>query len=231
LSASATSDDDEASSSRTTHSRVGVLIVTDVRLYRHELAGTLRRHQTIRVLGTAGDVDEALGWARSHSPEVIIVDMVMRNGTPTVRALAEGIPQAGVLALAVPESENEVIACVEAGAAGCVPREAPLEEVISAVESIARGEAPCSPRMTVALLKRVRERAAVPPDGPEARLTAREREVLGLVEQGLSNKQIALSLNIETATVKNHVHRILEKLKVTRRGEAAAAFRRGTGRN
>jgi two-component system nitrate/nitrite response regulator NarL len=229
LSASATSDDDEASSPRTAHSRVGVLIVTDVRLYRDELAGILRRHQTIRVLGTACDVDEALGWARSHSPEVIIVDMVMRNGTPTVRALAEGIPQAGVLALAVPESENEVISCVEAGAAGCVPREAPLEEVISAVESIARGEAPCSPRMTVALFKRVRDLAAGRSGALDARLTRREREILDLVGQGLSNKQIAATLTIQPATVKNHVHRILEKLKVTRRGEAAAAFRRAGG--
>jgi two-component system nitrate/nitrite response regulator NarL len=228
LSASVIQNDDGAAPLGTTAGSVGVLIVADIRLHRDGLAESLRRHQTIDVLGTAADVDDALARAESLSPDVILVDMVMRDGVRTVSALALEAPEVKILALAVPEAEQEVIACVEAGAAGCVTREAPLEAVISALESLARGEAPCSPLMAAAIFKRVRELAAGRPEGLEERLTPREREILELVDEGLSNKQIAESLCIEIATVKNHVHSILEKLHVTRRGEAAAAVRHGT---
>ena len=228
MSASATQNDDGAAPLGTMAGSVGVLIVADIRLHRDGLAETLRRHQAIDVLGTAADVDDALARAGSLSPDVILVDMVMRDGVRTVSTLALEVPKAKILAVAVPEAEEEVIACVEAGAAGCVTREAPLEDVISALGSLARGEAPCSPLMAAAIFKRVQELAAGRPEDLEERLTPREREILGLIDEGLSNKQIAESLCIEIATVKNHVHSILEKLHVTRRGEAAAAVRHGT---
>jgi DNA-binding NarL/FixJ family response regulator len=155
--------------------------------------------------------------------------MAMRDGMRTVRALAEEAPGARVLALAVSESDEEVVACVEAGAAGCLTREASLEEAVSAVEGTARGEAPCSPRMTAAVFKRVQALSAGRLD-LEDQLTARERQIVALIDEGLSNKEIAQSLCIETCTVKNHVHSILEKLHVARRGEAAAAVRHGIAR-
>jgi two-component system, NarL family, nitrate/nitrite response regulator NarL len=229
MTASATSDGDAVAPANS-ESPVGVLVVADIRLHRDGLAEILRRQQTIRALGTAADADEAVAQARSLSPQVILVDMVMRDDAMrTVGTLAREVPEARILALAVPEAEEEVIACVEAGAAGCVTRGASLEEVVSAVEGIARGEAPCSPLMTAAIFKRIRELAVGRPEGLEERLTPREQEILSLIDEGLSNKQIAQSLCIETATVKNHVHSILEKLHVTRRGEAAAAVRHRIG--
>jgi two-component system nitrate/nitrite response regulator NarL len=226
LTASSTLDDDGADPTPVVESTIGVLVVADIRLHRDGLADTLRRQQAIRVLGAAADPENALTMARSLSPDVVLVDMVMPDAMRTVRALAQDVPEARILALAVPETEKEMIACVEAGATGCMMREASLEQVVSAVEGIARGESPCSPRMAAVVFERVR---AVAPGGTEARLTPREEEIVGLIDEGLSNKQIAERLCIETPTVKNHIHSILEKLHVARRGEAAAAVRHRSG--
>ena len=230
MSVSATQNDDGAAPPRTAECSVGVLIVADIRLHRDGLAETLQGQEAIDVLGTAAGVDDALARARSLSPDVILVDMLMGGRVQTVSALAQEVPDARILALAMSEAEEEVIACVEAGAAGCVTREASLEQVVSAVQGIVHGDAPCSPRASAALFKRVRVLAAeTRPEGLEERLTPREREIVRLIDAGSSNKQIAEVLCIETATVKNHVHSILEKLHVSRRGEAAAAVRNRWG--
>jgi two-component system nitrate/nitrite response regulator NarL len=225
LAASSTSVEDDAALPLSAESAIAVLIVTDVRLHRDGLAETLQRQPTVRVLGTAARPDDAMAQARSLVPDVILVDMVMRDDLQVVRALARDLPEARILALSVNETEEEVISCVEAGAAGCVAREASLDEVLAALEAIARGEVLCSPLMTAAVFKRVRALAGGRLGGLGSPLTPRELEIVALIDEGLSNKQIACMLSIETATVKNHIHNILEKLHVTRRGEAAAAVR------
>jgi two-component system, NarL family, nitrate/nitrite response regulator NarL len=107
-----------------------------------------------------------------------------------------------------------------------VTREASAEHVAEAVWRAANDELACSPRVAASLLRHVRELAALrPPDAAGPGLTPREREIVGLIDEGLSNKQIASRLCIELPTVKNHVHNILEKLHVSRRGEAVARLR------
>jgi DNA-binding NarL/FixJ family response regulator len=107
-----------------------------------------------------------------------------------------------------------------------VSREGSLEDLISALDSVSRGELLCPPRIAAGLRRRVAALAAArAPVGPRGHLTRREAEVAGLIDAGLSNKQIAQRLCIEVPTVKNHVHNILEKLQVHRRGEAAAMLR------
>src|SRR5262249_35072326 len=134
---------------------------------------------------------------------------------------------ARIVALAAPEAESEVLACAEAGVSSFVPRDASLDELVNAVECVARGGAVCSPRTTAILLHRIATmtRGLDSTRGLE-RLTAREQEIMCLLASGRSNKEIARELGIETTTTKNHVHNILEKLKVRRRGEAAAFWRR-----
>jgi two-component system, NarL family, nitrate/nitrite response regulator NarL len=131
-----------------------------------------------------------------------------------------------VLALTVPNRETEILAFAEAGIAGFVTLEASVAELVEAIESVARGEALCSPSVAAALLRRLaslaHSRTSADPTGP---LTAREREILALIDEGLSNKQIAQRLRIELPTVKNHVHHILVKLGADRRAEAAALVR------
>jgi len=157
---------------------------------------------------------------------VVLLDTAIPDNVWIVRALVAAVPGPKVVALAVPEVEREVLACAEAGVAGYVTREGSVEDLVAAVESVARGEMVISPRMAATLLQRVATLALEQsPAAIEARLTTREVEILDLIDQGLSNKEIARRLTIELSTVKNHVHNILEKLNVTRRGEAAARAR------
>ncbi len=140
-----------------------------------------------------------------------------------------------MLAINVLSREREVIACAEAGVACCLTAEASIDDLVAAIGSVARGEAPCSPWTAAVLLRRVaslaRERRAPVgthvAEAPRPRLTTRELEIVELVDQGLSNKQIAQQLHIELPTVKNHMHRILDKLGVRRRAEAAELVRSG----
>jgi DNA-binding NarL/FixJ family response regulator len=119
------------------------------------------------------------------------------------------------------------MACVECGVVGFVPRDASLSDLVSTIESALCGEANVSPRLAASLMRRLasiaRQRS---PAAVATHLTQREQEILAMLGEGLSNKQIAARLIIEVATVKNHVHNILSKTKLNRRSEAAALLRR-----
>jgi DNA-binding NarL/FixJ family response regulator len=160
-----------------------------------------------------------------HRPEVGLLDLLTAEGLPALRVLVEMASETRFVVLAVPELEQAIMECVEAGIAGFVTRDGSIDELVAAIESVARGEALCSPRMVATLLRRVAALAAASRGPAVARLTLREQQVASLLGEGLSNKEIAARLCIELPTVKNHVHHILEKLGVSRRGEAAARLR------
>lgn len=205
---------------------IDVLVVADIPLYREGMVRALGHGRRVHVLGAATSSEEALSRVRDLQPEVILVDVAMNDGFDTVRAIGEATPEAKVVALAVSDTEADVIACAEAGVWGYVPRDGTLDDLEAVVESVARGESLCSPRIAASLLRRVGALAAElrgPP--PVTSLTARELEVAALLDQGLSNKEIAQRLSIAVPTVKNHVHSILDKLHVNRRTEAAARLK------
>jgi DNA-binding NarL/FixJ family response regulator len=130
-----------------------------------------------------------------------------------------------VVGIAVPDGEDDVIACAEAGLSGYVTRTDSIAATVEAIESVARGELVTTPRMAAALLQRVRNLATSAPAPGAVRLTPREREIADLLGDGHSNKAIAQRLHIEPTTVKNHVHNILAKLGVSRRADAAQRLR------
>lgn len=205
---------------------ISVLIVAEIRLYREGLAEMLGAEPGIEIVGTAAGADAAVRMLRSLAPDIVLLDMAIPDNAWLVRALVAAVPGTRVVALAVPEIGREVLACAEAGVAGYVTRDASIEDVVAAVESAARGEVLCSPRIVATLFERIATLALErSPASIESRLTSRELEILDLIDQGLSNKEIARRLTIELSTVKNHVHNILEKLNVSRRGEAAARHR------
>jgi two-component system nitrate/nitrite response regulator NarL len=209
---------------------VTVVIVDDMRLYGEALAGLLRREDWIESVATAADADEALAHLGVRSPVVVLLNMAMAGSICILGALARAAPRAGVVALGVSETEDEVIACAEAGVAGYLLRRESLDDLKAIVQSVARGETICSPQVAATLLRRVATLAAERQTATgTAQLTAREREVLELIDEGLSNRDIGRRLFIEVRTVKNHVHNILEKLQVHRRGEAAARMRAADG--
>lgn len=205
---------------------IRVVIVCDVRLYIEGVALLLGGHTNLEVVGLVSDRREASRAMLDSHPDVVLVDVAMPHGLVTVRELIDSDPTARIVALAISDSEPEVFACVEAGAAGYVPRAATVAELIATVESVARGEAMIPPRMVASILRRVKALAGSHPSGlARAPLTSRELEIVNLLTSGLSNKHIASRLNIELSTVKNHVHNILEKLRVHRRGDIAREVR------
>jgi two-component system, NarL family, nitrate/nitrite response regulator NarL len=204
-----------------------VLVCSPVRLYADGLAAVLRVTEGIEVAGCARNAAGCLRQAGELRPDVVLVDMQLDQAGRLIRALLDDVPSLEVVALAVPEVEGAVVACAEAGVAACVTRDESLEALVSTLSHVVRGESLCSPSTARFLLRRVRTLACRVPDGPDhTRLTSREQDVLRLLEEGLSNKQIAQCLCIELSTVKNHVHSILAKLEVHGRAEAVAAHRR-----
>jgi two-component system nitrate/nitrite response regulator NarL len=206
---------------------ITVLIIADTRIYRDGLAGALAAREEIDVIGAACGGDEALELMLVETPVVVLCDAASGSGPAIVRAVSAG-RRAFVVALGVVEDEHDVVALAEAGANGFVTRDASLDDLVRIVVRVADGVAACTPRIAAVLLGRV---AALAAERPEVvrrdlpRLTARELEIVHLIGDDLSNKEIAGRLHIELSTVKNHVHNVLDKLQVRRRADAVARVR------
>ena len=205
---------------------IRALVVSDIRLYREGLAAALSAGGRCEVVATAPTGFAALEATEAHRPDVVLLDLALVDAGDAVAHLAAVDPPVKVVALGVREVPSEVIALAEAGVAGYVTRDATLEELVDVVESVARGEMVCSPRIAALLLHRVAAARGRDPRDNDLRLTPRENEIVALIDEGLSNKQIGQRLSIEVATVKNHVHSILDKLGVEGRAAAAAHVRR-----
>ena len=202
-----------------------VLLVSDQPLYRDGVARTLRDAQEITVAGTADGAEQALELVCLLEPEIVLLDMGMPQAFDVARQIAQSTRRTRVVALSIREEDSEVIACAEVGIAGYVPRDGTASEAIDVICAVARGEARCSPRIVGSLLRRIAALTAALQNGGQggvpAGLTAREAEILALLQQGLPNKIISRRLGIELATVKNHVHSIFGKLGLRSRAEAA----------
>lgn len=203
-----------------------VVVVSDIRLYREALAELLPRHG-IEVVGLAASADEGWGLVKESEPEILLID----SGTPAGRSLtaqvSESPVECEVVAIGLSESESDVIAWARVGVSAFVTRNSPFEEFVSTLKQVASSGWRASPK-TVRLLLRHMARRARRSDSSDSHglLTAREHQVAHLIVRGLSNKAIAKELDISVATVKNHVHSVLQKLNCTRRGQAAARLRR-----
>lgn len=205
-----------------------VAVVSRVRLYREGLVLLLSTRCGIEVAGAAGDGPEAVELIAATRPMVAIVDAALVTGTDLLPSLRRDHPPIRVIAFGVRDDPAEIIACAEAGVAGYVSSEAGAADLIAVLDAVERDELSCTPFVAGTLLRRVTELSAGGPlpSKPDDRarpdaslLTSREAEVMALVEQGLMNKQIARRLGISLSTVKNHVHRILQKQAVFSRGD------------
>jgi two-component system nitrate/nitrite response regulator NarL len=211
--------------------RVTVVVAAAVCFYRAGLTRVLEGEAGIELARSTASAADAV--AAAQGADVVLLDMSLPGAVPAAREIAAGRGSARVVGMAVGDGEDEVVACAEAGVAGYVSRDDTLDDLLAAVRGAVRGEVRCPPAIAATLMRSVastarRARAARPdPAGAAApvRLTRREAEIIGLISEGLSNKQIAGRLCIELPTVKNHVHHILDKLGVDRRGEAVARVR------
>lgn len=206
--------------------RSKLLVVCEVRLYREGLELSLRQRGWLELAGTDVTGPAILDRVREFGATLVLLDMAGPDSRGALEILLRDSPETGVVALGVEESPETILELVEAGVAGYVPREASVEDLVDALQAVSRGEVVCSPRIAGSLVRRVAALASGrPPDARIGVLTEREREILALIERGYSNKQIARTLGVKVATVKNHVHHVLEKLGVSGRGAAAALAR------
>lgn len=202
---------------------IGVLIVADVRLYREGLAASLASRSHLRVVATSSDRADARERVHTAGVNVVVVDIAMRESLELIHDLHREAVATKVLAFAVEDVASDILDCAEAGAAGYVTADASVDDLVTAIERIADEELICSPRIAAKLFRRMSERS----DGRASdafhvkTLTIRERQVLDLIRQGLTNKEIGQRLNVAEPTVKSHVHNLLEKLNVPTRAQAA----------
>lgn len=204
---------------------IKTMIVAEVRLFREGLACALDRDGRFRLVDSLSGRHDILDSVRRCRPHVVLIELAGPASLVALKTIARLDQGITLIALAVSESEQEIIACAEAGAAGYATRDASIKDLIQTIQTSMKGELTCSPRIARSLFHHVRLLATQTNGAPVNGLTSREDEILDLIEQGFSNKRIARSLGIEVATVKNHVHNILGKLGVSCRGEAAARRR------
>jgi two-component system, NarL family, nitrate/nitrite response regulator NarL len=206
--------------------RPRIIIVSDIRLYREGLALSLARADRLVVVGVADTVASALTCIEEKNPDVVLLDFAMHDALALAHTIAAAPMQVKVVAFSVADTEDEVCECAEAGIAGYVARNGSIEDLIAAIENAVRGEVLCSPRVAGSLFRRLATQVQTTRQRPpEMALTAREQDIIAIIDRGLSNKEIARQLKISLPTVKNHVHNILEKLQVSRRAAAAALLR------
>ena len=205
-------------------SPITIIVAVAVRLYREGLAATLATQRHFRIQGTAGTPPDAQAAVRELQPTVVIVDVSLEDVFGLMRTLHAESPNSRILAFAVREEIATILDYAEAGADGFVTANSTMADLVEAIERTAAGELMCSPRIAAQLFRRAAHQARRSPEPVDPPLTYREQQVLSLLKQGRSNKEIATVLNIAEATVKNHVHHVLEKLQVATRAQAAASM-------
>jgi DNA-binding NarL/FixJ family response regulator len=188
------------------------------------------RDPRIDVIGHHGSLGEALHPSRVQRADLFLVDAAFTDGLQAVDRIRKAAPAVLIVAFAVIETEENILAWAEAGVAGYVPSTAGLADLTSLVHDISNGMQPCSAKVAAGLLRRIAGRVnSEPTVAAGAPLTLREAEIINLIDAGLSNKEIARRLAISVATTKSHVHSLLGKLNVQSRGLAAAQMRRRQG--
>ena len=199
---------------------IRILLVDDHAVVREGLRAFLELHDEFEIVGEAGDGKEAVREAERLRPDVILMDLVMPglDGVGAMQALRETLPQARVIVLTSFTEDDRLLPAIQAGAAGYLLKDAQPAELARAVRAAHAGEALLDPAVAAKLVDAVAESSR---SDPSERLTPRERQVLALIAQGRPNKLIARELEISEKTVKAHVGRVLEKLGVTDRTQAA----------
>lgn len=205
---------------------MNVVVLTSVRLLGDGLAACFHSRPDIAVLAVINDLAALREELATKDVDVVLIDVTQGIDLFDVRAIATEWPDVALVALGLNEQRQEVIQCGRAGFAGYVARDASIDTLCKALSDIVAGRLPCPPEISGSLLRALFQRnlQSEEPDVAVA-LTRRESEVLQLLGRGLSNKEIGCELFLSVATVKHHVHHVLEKLKLSRRAQAMQRVR------
>jgi two-component system nitrate/nitrite response regulator NarL len=207
-----------------------VFVICRVRLYYDALIKLLNRQAGMTAVGSMELDDSLISALEAAVPDTVLLDVGSPQALPFAARLVRARPSTRILAFGIDDLPVQVIACAEAGLCGYVPSWASASDLARAARRVALGDTVCSAEMADKLfvhLRSVALRETV--STRESTLTGRQQQILGLIREGLSNKQIAQRLSLGPSTVKNHVHGLLSRLEVGDRWEAAAFIRRAAG--
>lgn len=213
---------------------ISLVLIDDNRLLREGLTRLIREQPGFLILAASADIDEALQKVREAKPSVVLLDFSLENDdslrvTATVH---KEVPDAKVIVMGLLPAQDDVADFVTAGASGFIMKDASFNMFIETIRRVAAGEQVLPDELTGSLfsqIARIAVRRGKPRELESIGLTQRERQVVDLISEGLSNKEIAARLHIAIHTVKSHVHNVLEKLALHTRLEVAA-FTRGLSR-
>jgi DNA-binding NarL/FixJ family response regulator len=199
-----------------------ILLCDDHEVVREGLRGLISRQETMSVVGEAGTVAEAIEAASRAKPDVVIMDVRLPDGSgvEACRAIREARPETKVIMLTSYADDEALFASIIAGASGYLLKQTRGQTVVDAITTVASGRSLLDPNVTGKVLERIRESRAEDP--AIASLTDQERKVLEGLAEGHTNREIGDKLFLSEKTVKNYVSRILDKLGLSRRAEAAA---------
>ncbi|MFI0508967.1 two-component system response regulator DevR [Streptomyces canus] len=204
---------------------IRVFLLDDHEVVRRGIADLLEAEPDISVVGDAENVEHALVRAPAVRPDVAVLDVRLPDGDgiSVCRELRSRMPELAVLMLTSFDDEDALLDAIMAGASGYVLKQIRGSDLVSAVRTVASGQSMLDPETTARLMRSLRTEPAEPPaEAPElAGLSPREREILGLIGDGLTNREIGKRLYLSEKTVKNHISRLLSKLGVQRRVQAA----------
>jgi len=206
---------------------VRVLIADDHPLFREGMRGRLDRVADVAVVGEAASGDEAVELAHKLEPDIILMDIKMPglNGIEATREIQRANPRVGILVLTMFEDDDSVFAAMRAGAKGYLLKDSGGEGVVHAIRAVVSGEAVFGPGVAERMIGFFSAPRSAAPQRAFPELTEREEEVLSLVAQGKSNREIARQLFVSLKTVRNHVSNILLKLQVADRAQAVIRAR------
>jgi DNA-binding NarL/FixJ family response regulator len=199
--------------------KIKVLLADDHAVVRSGLSKILELDPSIEVVGEAKDGQDAISKAEELKPDIILMDIMMPrcNGLEAMSIIHEKLPGTRVLFLTVSEKEEDLFKALRSGAQGYILKSASVNELLEAVKQTAAGESMLSPGLATRLIAEFRHK-----DEEDNKLSDREKEVLNLVGQGLTNSEIAERLFIGESTVRTHLQRLLYKLNLKNRAEAIA---------
>jgi len=203
-----------------------ILLIEDNRILRDGIKALINEQPDLKIVAATEGNHDTLLKARTLKPQVVLLDLGLRNenGLRVVATLTKELPQTKVIGMGLIPSQLDIVEFVEAGAAGFILKDATIEDVLGTIRAVARGTKILPPLLTESLFTHVVDHALRKGKGklPDAaRMTKREREIIVLIAEGMSNKEIAERLNLSTYTVKSHVHNILEKMALHSRLEIA----------
>lgn len=203
---------------------IRILIADDHEVVRIGLVSLLDRQPGFRVVAEAGSGDEAVRLARTHRPDVVVMDIRMPNGSGTdaCRTITAELPDTPVVMLTSYADEEALFDAIAAGASGYVLKRIGSDELVNAIRTVVGGRSMLDPAVTAAVLERLRRAAHAEESGVFGELTEQERRVLAHLAQGESNREIATAMQLAEKTVRNYVSNILAKLSLSSRAQAAA---------